>query len=115
MRTRVGQPYSDPVVEDDIRSLYGSGVVSNVRIFGEPQSDGVRVIVLVQGKSLLTEIEVKGAKEISEKRVRKEIGSKLGSPVSEGTLESDRQKILTVYQDKGFGSAKVTFKVAANE
>ena len=58
MRTRVGQPYSDTVVEEDIRNLYGSGVVSNVRIFGEPQSDGVRVIVLVQGKSVLKEIEV---------------------------------------------------------
>jgi outer membrane protein insertion porin family len=115
MRTRVGQPYSDAVVEEDIRSLYGSGVVSNVRIFGEPQADGVRVIVLVQGKSLLTEIEVKGTKELSEKRVRKEITSKLGAPVSEGTLESDRQKILTTYQDKGFGSAKVAFKVVSNE
>lgn len=115
MRTRVGQPYSDTVVEEDIRNLYGSGVVSNVRIFGEPQSDGVRVIVLVQGKSVLKEIEVKGAEQVSEKRVRKEIGSKLGAPVSDGSLESDRQKILTAYQEKGFGSAKVTFKVTSNE
>ncbi len=115
MRTRVGQPYSDTVVEEDIRNLYGSGVVSNVRIFGEPQSDGVRVIVLVQGKSVLKEIEVKGAEQVSEKRIRKEISSKLGSPLSDGTLESDRQKILTVYQDKGFGSAKVTYKVTSNE
>ena len=35
MRTAVGQPYSDTVVEEDIRNLYKTGIVQNVRE-GEP-------------------------------------------------------------------------------
>src|SRR5437879_1809837 len=33
IRTAVGQPYSDSTVEDDIRSLYKTGTIQNVRIF----------------------------------------------------------------------------------
>ena len=35
MRTRVGRPYSEQIVEEDIRNLYATGNISNVRIFGE--------------------------------------------------------------------------------
>src|SRR5215470_19439109 len=48
MRTRVGQPYSNEVVEDDIAALYKTGSIQNVRIFAQPEGDGVKVIVAVQ-------------------------------------------------------------------
>jgi len=33
LRTAVGKPYSDAVVEQDIRQLYSTGAIRNVRIF----------------------------------------------------------------------------------
>jgi len=54
MRTRVGKPYSEQAVEEDIRNLYKTGNISNVRIFGEPVTDGVKVIVVVQSKAKVT-------------------------------------------------------------
>src|SRR5438270_7539635 len=45
MRTRVGQPYSDQVVEQDIEALYKTGSILNVRIFAQPPGVGVKVIV----------------------------------------------------------------------
>ena len=36
MRTTVGQPYSESTVEEDVRSLYATGLVTNVRIYGQP-------------------------------------------------------------------------------
>src|ERR1700756_1484529 len=48
LRTRVGQPYSDEVVEADIRTLYSLGIIRNVRIFAQPEGNGVKVIVAVQ-------------------------------------------------------------------
>jgi outer membrane protein assembly factor BamA len=36
MRTKVGRPYSEMVAEDDIRTIYATGHVENVRIFGQP-------------------------------------------------------------------------------
>src|ERR1700679_2740807 len=55
MRTRVGKPYSETAVEEDIRNLYKTGNISNVRLFGEPQADRVKVIVVVQSKEKITE------------------------------------------------------------
>src|SRR5437867_13426220 len=51
IRTRVGQPYSNQVVEQDIAALYKTGSVHNVRIFAQPEGDGVKVIVAVDRKS----------------------------------------------------------------
>ncbi len=49
LATQVGLPYSERTVEQDIRSLYATGTVANVRMFGEPFQDGVKVTVLLQG------------------------------------------------------------------
>src|SRR2546423_7562276 len=41
IRTRVGQPYSNEVVEQDIAALYKTGSIQNVRIFSKPQGNGL--------------------------------------------------------------------------
>src|SRR5205809_2202445 len=61
MRTKVGLPYSDTVAEDDIRSIYSTGQVQNVRIFGQPEGAGVTVIVAVPTRTMLNEIKIEAA------------------------------------------------------
>src|SRR5437588_7520503 len=111
IRTAVGQPYSDSTVEDDIRSLYKTGVIQNVRIFAQPQDDGVKVIVAVQTRQVLRELVIDGAHRVSAKKLRKEIGVKLNAPVNEDDLQKARQKIIDRYQSKGFTDIEVDFRV----
>src|SRR5205809_6839940 len=111
MRTRVGQPYSDQVVEQDIEALYKTGSILNVRIFAQPEGDGVKVTVAVQTRSIVREIEINGAERIKAKRLRKEIKLKLNQPVNEEQLEEARQKIIEVYQAKGFTDIDVKYRV----
>src|SRR2546422_9746263 len=111
IRTSVGQPYSDSTVEDDIRSLYKTGAIQNVRIFAQPEGDGVKVIVAVQTRAILREIEIAGAEGVKPQRIRKEIKLKLNQPVDEKQLEEARQKIIEVYQGKGFTDVSVQFRV----
>src|SRR5438046_9284508 len=113
MRTRVGQPYSDQVVEQDIEALYKTGSILNVRIFAQPEGDGVKVTVAVQTRSIVREIEINGAERIKAKRLRKEIKLKLNQPVNEEQLEEARQKIIEVYQAAGFTDIDVKFRVDA--
>src|SRR5438128_761350 len=87
MRTRVGKPYDERVVEEDIRNLYATGNISNVRMFGEPGPDGVKVIVVVQPKAQISEVALTGITQIKESRIRKEISSKPGDALSEAVLE----------------------------
>jgi outer membrane protein insertion porin family len=110
LRTAVGQPYSDSVVEDDIRNLYKTGVVQNVRIFAQPEADGVKVIVAVQTRPVVRELVIDGAQRVSAKKLRKDISVRLNAPVNEDDLQKGRQKIIDIYQTKGFTDVTVDFR-----
>src|SRR5437773_6954730 len=111
MRTKVGQPFSDQVVEQDIETLYGTGAILNVRIFAQPEGDGVKVIVAVQTRSIVREIEIDGAERIKPKRLRKEIKLKINQPVDEELLEEARQKMIELYQGHGYNDVTIQFRV----
>lgn len=111
LRTTVGQPYSDAIVEQDIRQLYSTGTVRNVRIFGQPEGDGVKVIVAVQTRSVVREIEIDGAHKVDAKRLRKDLVVKINSSVNEEQLEQGRQKIIETYKGRGFNDVSVQFRV----
>ena len=111
MRTKVGRPYSELIAEDDIRTIYATGHVQNVRVFGQPQGDGVRVIVAIQTRTMLNEIQIDGATRIKPKKLRKDIGVKLNTPLKEEDLEKGREKIIEIYQARGFTDIDVQFHV----
>ena len=115
MRTRVGKPYSEQVVEEDIRNLYATGNVSNVRIFGEPLQNGVKVIVVIAAKAQISEVILNGPDKEKASRIRKQITAKPGDQLSEASLEQDRQKIVEYYANKGFGDVDVKYDTAVNE
>jgi len=102
MRTKVGSPYSEATVEEDIRVLYETGKIQNVRIFGEPQGNGVRVQVILATRALITEIEIDGAQSFSAKALRHQIKFKVPSSADSEKLEEGRQNIFDFYQRKGF-------------
>src|SRR6202045_984004 len=110
IRTAVGQPYSDSTVEEDIRSLYKTRTIQNVRIFAQPEGDGVKVIVAVQTRPVIRELVIDGAQRLSAKKLRKEIAVKLNAPVNEDDLQKARQKIVEIYQARGFTDVTVDFR-----
>jgi outer membrane protein insertion porin family len=115
MKTTVGQPYSEQTVEDDVRSLYATGLVTNVRIYGEPLPDGVKVIVVVQTRVTLTELVIQGNQVIKTKRIRRELNLKTGAPLDEQAMEQARQKVVEMYQKRGYPDTDVQYKVDVNE
>jgi outer membrane protein insertion porin family len=115
IRSKPGQPYSESLVEQDIKALYRTGQVQNVRIFGQADGEGVRVMVVLQTRSLVNEIEIEGAERISAKKLRKSIGLKINGALSEDELQKAREKIIETYQGKGFTDIDVKYKVDTDE
>lgn len=111
LATRIGEPYSERAAEADIRALYATGGVANVRIFAEPYGDGVRVTVLLQGRPTIEEIIIEGAEQLPLRRVRREVSVKVGDVLTEEKLEADRQKILTLYENKNFAEVDVQYRI----
>ncbi|MDR2463562.1 MAG: outer membrane protein assembly factor BamA [Verrucomicrobiales bacterium] len=115
MRTTIGQAYSLSAVEEDVRNLYATGLFVNLRIYDEPLADGVKIVVVVQPKPVIRELDIAGCGIIPEARIRKEIKSKVGDPLSEQKVADDMRKMLEYYRSKGFFEAKVEYKVDVNE
>ncbi|HEX3817972.1 MAG TPA: outer membrane protein assembly factor BamA [Chthoniobacterales bacterium] len=115
MRTKVGSPYSETTVEEDIRGLYATGKVQNVRIYGEPQGNGVHVQVILASRALVTEIEIDGAQHLTAKAVRKQIKFKLPGAADAEKLEEGRQAIVDYYESKGFTGVTVDLQLVNNE
>jgi len=109
--TKVNLPYSERIAEQDVRVLYATGAIANVRIFAEPLANGVKVVVLIQGLPSIEAIYIRGANQVPMTRVRKEITSKAGQVLSEERLEQDRQKIITLYETRNYGEVRVTTRV----
>jgi outer membrane protein insertion porin family len=115
IRTKAGQPYSEALAEQDIRALYSTGMVQNVRMFAEAEGEGVKVMVVIQTRSRVKEIEIAGAEKISAKKLRKGIELKINGPLNEEELEKGRQRIIDMYQAKGFTNIDVKFQVTTDE
>jgi outer membrane protein insertion porin family len=115
MRTAVGKPYSQQAIDDDVRALYATGGVTNVRIFGEPLAEGVRVVVVIQSKSNVASVNIVGNVSIPTKKLKKDISTKPGQTLNEANLEQDRQKILDDYANKGYSETQVTYQTNVND
>ena len=112
LATKPGAVYNDRLVEEDIKSLYATGSVSNARIFAEPVTGGLKVTVLLQGRATIGEVLIEGAEAVSSSKIRKEISTKPGDPLSDEKLNDDRQKILKLYEDKNYTDVKVLPKTS---
>ncbi len=108
--TKVGDTLDQTVIEQDIKSLYDSGDVENVRMFTEPYSGGVRLIILVESRASLGRFSFLGNSGIDEDRLRREVDLVVGGGFNDTNLEAARQAIADLYLQKGFSDATVTYK-----
>ena len=116
MRTKVGEPFTQTQSEDDVRALYATSKFSNVRIFEERVADGVKVIVLVQGKSKLKEVVFEGNERFKSSRLKKEVKQlKPGEILSERQVAEDANALVEFYQKSGYPNVKVAFEISPDE
>jgi outer membrane protein insertion porin family len=101
IRVKIGDRYQRAATDDDIASLYGTGLFYNIRVARDVTPEGVVLTYLVQGKPRLTEITFKGNKRFSESKLRKKLSSKIGEPLDERKLFTDSQEIQKMYQKSG--------------
>ena len=107
IQTSVGKPRSHDMVEQDVRTLIGTGFFLDVRVLEEAVKDGVRVIYQVTGKATLKEITVEGGKGLKNERLKREVTLKVGDSFDERKAHESAMKMVELYQKSGFPDAKV--------
>src|SRR3989338_7096739 len=67
MKARIGSPYQENVINDDLKRLYLLGFFSDIKIDTQDYRDGVRVIVSVTERPIIEKITFSGIKRITMK------------------------------------------------
>ncbi len=109
MVTREGEAYTNESIEQDIRNLYATGAVENVKIDGVDVPGGVRVVVTISGRGAIGEFAFAGNTMFDNDKLLKEIEMKPGDPVSDIELTKAQQKIRELYEKKGYPDVMVSY------
>jgi outer membrane protein insertion porin family len=107
IRTKTGEPFARPTVDEDIKNLYATGYFFKIHVVEETTSDGMDLTYVVQSKPILTDIKIVGNKKMSLKKLQKKITSKVGQPLDERKLFEDAQEMQKVYEKAGYQKTTV--------
>jgi outer membrane protein insertion porin family len=115
IRVKVGDPFVRFSADDDVRNLYNTGLFYNVRVAEENTLDGVVLTYHLQAKPRLTDIKFSGNEKFKDSKLLKKISSRVGDPLDERKLFTDKQDIQKLYEKKGYQGTKVQYVLNIEE
>lgn len=111
VKTKKGELLKPEQVSEDIRSIYKMGFFEKVEAeVAETPAGKVLTFVVVENPTVQT-VKLNGNKKIKEKDIMAAIVTKPYSILQRNVVSDDVQKILKLYQQKGYYNAEVTSKI----
>lgn len=118
LTSKVGQEFDPSTTREDIFQLFKLGYFQDVQIEKNQGAAGIELIYRLQEKPQITEVSVEGVEELKADEVTEAAGIKAFELLNQAKLKDAAEKILKLYEDKGFYLAKVETiidEVAPNE
>ncbi len=107
LQTRKDREFDPELVQGDVRRLIASGLFRDVRTYTRPTPKGLVVIYEVVERPRIQYIRHLGNRGISEKKLIKEHGLKIGDALNAFSAEEARRKIEEMYLHQGYPKANV--------
>ena len=111
IKSKKGEVLKPEQVSDDIRSIYKMGYFEKVDAEVADSPAGKVLTFVVQENPSVQEVRISGQKKIKEKDILAAIGTKSFTILQRNVVSEDVQKILKLYQQKGYFNAEVTSKI----
>jgi len=108
VKTRVGQPYSQQIVQADCSRLLKTGRFSGVEATRTPAEGGVIVTFLVAERPLVREVIFQGNKAFGAEELAKELTFAALDPLSDYAVQKGRRDLLRKYRGEGYYFVEVT-------
>jgi outer membrane protein insertion porin family len=115
IRVREGDSYSLTATSTDVRALLATGYFRDARVAAEPTGAGMRLIYILQGKPVLTEIRFEGNTKYSRRRLLRLVDSKIGEPLDDYKLFQAAVQMQQLYQKAGHHRTTVQAETIINE
>ena len=111
--TKAGTQYRSENLDTDIKSLYESGLVDDVRFLAEPEGGNVKLIAEVTTRPQLDGVGFVGNTIFSDQKLAKETKLKAGGTLSDEQILEARRNIEKYYQGYGYPDVTVTHRTQA--
>jgi outer membrane protein insertion porin family len=112
VKSKVGEILSPEQIREDIRSIYNMGYFQNVDAQVTDLPKGKLLTFVVQENPTVQEVNIQGDKRIKEKDILAAIATKPFTVLDRAAISEDVQKILKLYQQKGYFNAQVTSDIS---
>ncbi len=113
MLSKTGTAYRAEALDNDIKSLYESGLVDDVRFLAEPVGTGVNLIAEVTTRPGLGGVGFVGNSIFTDQKLAKESKMKAGGALSDEQILEARRNIEKYYQGYGYPDVTVTHRTQA--
>ena len=113
---RVGDPYDPEKIRSNFQALWDVGLLENVSIEAEHGSGGVTLIVTIEERPIVKDVEFTGNKKLSTSQIKdklKEAKTEVhpGGPLSLRDIAKTRSAIADLYAENGYRSATVDYRI----
>jgi len=115
MAVAPGRKYSQTMLDEDIRTLYNSGLVDDIQFFAENQGSGVKVTAEVVTRPLINGLGFDGNTTFSDKKLASETKLGVGQILSDSQILTARKNIEKLYQGFGFPDVGVSHRLQSTE
>jgi outer membrane protein insertion porin family len=116
LQIKVGDPYDPEKIRSNFGALWDAGLLENVQIEAEHSAAGVTLIITIEERPIVKEVVFSGNKKISTSQIRDRLKEakvevRAGAPLSLRDVAHARATIADMYQEQGFRSATVSYRI----
>ncbi len=107
LQLKEGQPYDAAAADRSLKALFGTGLFSDVVI----EMQGSTLLVRVTENPIINRVAFEGNRKIEDDKLRDEVQSRPRQVFTRARVQSDVERILTIYRRGGRYNASVEPKV----
>ena len=107
IQTKVGHPYTSKDIRTSIENIYKLGFFENIEVDLKEELHGAVLIYRVKEKPAIRKVEYEGYKKIGLSDIKEVVKIKEYSIVDLNAIKETKEKILKLYEQKGFFLAQV--------
>lgn len=111
IKTKVGDQFSQVVLNEDLKRLYATEYFTDVSIDVEGYEDGAKITFIVEEKTVIGEILFKGNKAFTTQRLKQAMKSKPDEMLNMSILAQDIAEIRSMYIKKGYPTVDIKYQL----
>ena len=107
-QTKAGMPYSERMINEDVRRLFALGMFDDVASRVKDLSNGNKeVVFIISAKQNVSDILFKGNRKYSDDELKKLVKLRADMPLNDALLIESTRELRKFYEEKGYTDAQI--------